>query len=257
MLDIVHGRPVYPVYHLSRPLRCHRRACGCPVLRGPARLGHLFGIATIVPSLAMIREFYGRNIPYLGIAAGVFDIIWTYPETIGPILVLVSQLLFAAWFFAVGLKLYRWSQVSGPDSDTYRFDSGNGLPIFRMKYHGTIRHTRNISRRMDVEKPFKDSWSLSHHFLRSMRQDDISLVLISDQVSCRVRGVPGYSVSLSALCLVRCLIKSRRVSACLNEGSGICSTRRRDPDSSSFLRAVYCFNFSGARLRAGREQKVL
>lgn len=56
-------------------------------------------------SLAMKRGVYGRNIAYLGIAAGVFDIIGAYPETIGPILILVSQILFAAWFIAVGKAL--------------------------------------------------------------------------------------------------------------------------------------------------------
>jgi hypothetical protein len=65
------------------------------------------GIATIVLSLAMIRGVYGRNIAYLGIATGLFDIIGAYPWIIGSVLVLISQLLFAAWFIAVGSKLYR------------------------------------------------------------------------------------------------------------------------------------------------------
>jgi len=55
----------------------------------------------------MKHGVYGRNIAYLGFAAGVFDIIGAYPDIIGPILVLVSQVLFAAWFMAVGSKLYR------------------------------------------------------------------------------------------------------------------------------------------------------
>jgi len=55
----------------------------------------------------MKRGVYGRNIAYLGFATGVFDIIGAYPDIIGPILVLVSQVLFAAWFMAVGSKLYR------------------------------------------------------------------------------------------------------------------------------------------------------
>ena len=58
-------------------------------------------------SLAMKRGVYGRNIAYLGIATRVFDIIDAYPDKIGPILIVVSQILLAAWFLAVGWKLYR------------------------------------------------------------------------------------------------------------------------------------------------------
>jgi hypothetical protein len=54
----------------------------------------------------MKRGVYGRNIAYLGFATGAFDIIGAYLYTIGPILETVSQVLFAAWFLAVGSKLY-------------------------------------------------------------------------------------------------------------------------------------------------------
>jgi alkyl sulfatase BDS1-like metallo-beta-lactamase superfamily hydrolase len=71
---------------------------------------------TIVLSLAMIRGVCGRTIAYLGFAAGVFDIPGAYPETVGPILIRISQLVFAAGFIAVGPELYRLgSAVTGND----------------------------------------------------------------------------------------------------------------------------------------------
>ena len=41
------------------------------------------------------------------LSTGVFDVIGAYPYAIGPILTLVRGVFFAAWFVAVGSKLYR------------------------------------------------------------------------------------------------------------------------------------------------------
>jgi hypothetical protein len=54
----------------------------------------------------MKRGNYGKRIAYLGFVTGVFDIIGAYPYAIGPILTLVCGVFFAAWFVAVGSKLY-------------------------------------------------------------------------------------------------------------------------------------------------------
>lgn len=107
VLDIVHGRLVYPVYNIHVTSPAIAELVVAVYYGGLHAIGILFGIATIVLSLAMMRGVYGRNIAYLGFAAGVFDIIGAYPETIGPIPVLVSQILFASWFIAVGSKLSR------------------------------------------------------------------------------------------------------------------------------------------------------
>jgi hypothetical protein len=107
VLVIVHGRLIYPVYHMRIDTPAIAELVVAVYYGGLHAIGLLLGGATIVLSLAMRRGVYGKNIAYLGIATGVFDIIGAYPDTIGPILVLVSQVLFAAWFLAVGSKLYR------------------------------------------------------------------------------------------------------------------------------------------------------
>ena len=107
MLGIVHGRLVYDVYDIQVNTPAVAELVVAVFYGGLHAIGILLGIATIVLSLAMKRGVYGRNIAYLGIATGVFDIIGSDPWMIGPILVLVSQILFAAWFLAVGSKLYR------------------------------------------------------------------------------------------------------------------------------------------------------
>jgi hypothetical protein len=106
VLDIVHGRLVFPVYGLRVDTQAVAEFVLAVYYGGLHAVGILFGIATIVLSLVMLRGSFGRNIAYLGFAAGVFDFLGAYPETAGPMLVLVSQVLFASWFLALGSKLY-------------------------------------------------------------------------------------------------------------------------------------------------------
>ena len=116
MLLIVHGRLVFPVYDIRVNTPAIAEFVVAVYYGGLHAIGLLLGVATIVLSLAMKRGVYGRDIAYLGFATGVFDTIGAYPYVIGPILGLVSQILFAAWFLAVGSKLYRISQfVLGND----------------------------------------------------------------------------------------------------------------------------------------------
>ncbi len=107
MLDIVEGRLIYPVYDIIINTPAVAELVVAVYYGGLHATSILLGIATIVLSLAMKRGVYGRNIAYLGIATGVFDIIGSDPWIIGPILIMVSQILFTAWFLAVGWKLYR------------------------------------------------------------------------------------------------------------------------------------------------------
>jgi hypothetical protein len=109
VLVIVHGRLSYPIYNIHINTPAIAELVVAIYYGGLHAIGIMLGIATIVISLAMKRGvyYYGRNIAYLGIATGIFDIIGAYPDIIGPILVLVSQILFAAWFLVVGFKLYR------------------------------------------------------------------------------------------------------------------------------------------------------
>ena len=107
VLDIVHGRLVYPVYGIRIDTPAVAELAVAVFYSGLHAIGLLLGIATLVLSLAMKRGVYGKRVAYLGIATGVFDIIGAYPYAIGPMLTLVCQVFFTAWFVAVGSKLYR------------------------------------------------------------------------------------------------------------------------------------------------------
>ena len=106
MLDIVHGRLVYPVYGLRVETPAVAEFVLAVYYGGLHAIGLLFVVATVLLSVVMRRGFFGRNIAYLGLVAALFDFLGAYPETIGPMLVLVSQVLFATWFLAVGSKLF-------------------------------------------------------------------------------------------------------------------------------------------------------
>lgn len=110
MALVVHGRLVYPVYgiHVTSPAVAENSVA--VFYAGMHAVGLILGVATIVLSLAMMRTAYGKGIAYLGFATGVLDFIGAYPDAIGPGLTLVCRLFFAAWFVAVGSKLYRLQQ---------------------------------------------------------------------------------------------------------------------------------------------------
>jgi len=106
MLLIVHGRLVYPVYGIRVSSPAVAEYVVAVFYGGLHAVGIMLGLATLVLSLAMMRGVYGKRIAYLGFATGVLDIVGAYPYVIGPTLTLVCQVFFAAWFVAVGSKLY-------------------------------------------------------------------------------------------------------------------------------------------------------
>jgi len=106
IVDIVQGRLVYPVYGLHVDTPVVAELVVAVYYGGLHAVGLVFAVATVLLSLVMRRGVFGRNIGYLGFAAGAFDFLGAYPETIGPMSVLVSQVLFATWFVAVGSKLF-------------------------------------------------------------------------------------------------------------------------------------------------------
>lgn len=110
-LDIVQGRLIYPVYALVTDTPAVAELVVGVFYGGLHAVALLMGVATMVLSLAMRRGAYGRNVAFLGLATGVFDVIGSYPWLIGTVLVLVSQVFFAAWFLAVGAKLFRMPQM--------------------------------------------------------------------------------------------------------------------------------------------------
>lgn len=106
VLLIVHGRLVYPVYGVRVSTPDLAAFVVAVFYGGLHAISLLMGIATFVLSLAMKGGAYGKTVVYFGFVTAVVDIIGSYPYAIGPVLTLVSQVLFAAWFIAVGSRLY-------------------------------------------------------------------------------------------------------------------------------------------------------
>jgi hypothetical protein len=107
VLDIVHGRLVYPVYGMRITTPAIAEFAVAIFYGGMHATSILLGVATIVLSLAMTRGVYGKPVAYLGMTTGVLDVVASYPWAIGTLLMIVCQVFFAAWFVAVGSKLYR------------------------------------------------------------------------------------------------------------------------------------------------------
>ena len=107
VLLIVHGRLVYPVYGLRAGTPDQAALVVAVFYGGMHAVDLLMAVATIILSLAMRGGAYGKPLAYLGFATALFDIIGSYPFAIGPLPTLVCRLFFAAWFIAVGWRLYR------------------------------------------------------------------------------------------------------------------------------------------------------
>jgi hypothetical protein len=107
MLLIVHGRLVYPVFGLRASTPEAVALVVAIFYGGMHAVSLMMAAATFFLSLAMRRSAFGARIVYLGYAAALLDVAGGYPYAIGPIPTLVCQAVFAAWFIAVGLRLYR------------------------------------------------------------------------------------------------------------------------------------------------------
>src|SRR5208283_2188642 len=107
MLDIFQGRLVYPVFGISAHSPEIAEFIVATFYGGLHAVGIIMGIATVILSLSMRRGAYGNPIVSLGFVTGVLDVVGAYPFLIGPILTLVCEAFFTAWFFAVGWKLWK------------------------------------------------------------------------------------------------------------------------------------------------------
>lgn len=114
VLLIVHGRLVYPVYGLRVSTPELAALVVALFYGGLHAIYLLMGIATFVVSLALRRGGHGRPLVYFGFATTVADVIGAYPGAIGPVLTLLSQMLFAAWFLAIGIHVYRRVEATAP-----------------------------------------------------------------------------------------------------------------------------------------------
>jgi hypothetical protein len=104
-LDIVQGRLVYPVYGLRIDTPAVAELAVALFHGGLHATSIMLGVATFVLALAMRRGPYGRGLVALGLVTGVSDVVGAYPWAIGPAPLLACQVLFAAWFVAVGWRL--------------------------------------------------------------------------------------------------------------------------------------------------------
>jgi hypothetical protein len=106
VIDVVHGRLVYPEYRIENSEEIARFALTV-YYGGLHAVGIMFGIATVALSVAMLRAGWGRGIAALGLAAASCHVVGAYPWIIGTSAVLLCEAVSAAWFLAVGLRLRR------------------------------------------------------------------------------------------------------------------------------------------------------
>lgn len=104
---IVHGRLVYPIYGMRIDTPEAAAFAIMIFYGGQHAIYLLLAVATIVLSLSMTRGAYPRWIAYVGFVTAPLDVVGSYPWAIGPLITLVSELSFAAWFAVVGLGLVR------------------------------------------------------------------------------------------------------------------------------------------------------
>jgi hypothetical protein len=104
VLVIVLGRLAFPVYGF----RASTFESATLVLGmydgGMHAVAILLGIATLVLALGMSASF-GRPVAWLGLVAGVLDLVGSYPWIIGPQATLGCQTVSAAWLVSVGARL--------------------------------------------------------------------------------------------------------------------------------------------------------
>lgn len=79
-------------------------------MRGSANVsltetGILFGVATILISLAMMKGVFSKWVGWIGIVAGILSLLGLIPSL--SILFLVANVVYIIWFIGIGARLYR------------------------------------------------------------------------------------------------------------------------------------------------------
>jgi hypothetical protein len=104
-LTIIHGRLAFPVYDIDLSDPTLTQLVVSLYYGGQHAVALLFCIATVLLALAMRRTPYGRTIVVLGWVTALADAAGGYPWLIGPAWTSASEVLFAGWFIAVGIRL--------------------------------------------------------------------------------------------------------------------------------------------------------
>lgn len=104
-LTIVHGRLPFPVYGIELQDAAAVQLVVSVYYGGQHAASLLFALATVLIAVAMRSTSYGRPIVLLGVLTAVGDMVGAYPWLAGPVLTTASEVLFAGWFIAVGVRL--------------------------------------------------------------------------------------------------------------------------------------------------------
>ncbi|AIQ47973.1 hypothetical protein R70723_20225 [Paenibacillus sp. FSL R7-0273] len=115
LLVIILGRVVYPVFNIEISAESLRLMFSM-YYGGLHTAALIMGIATIVLSLVILKSPLGRSCAYLGFAAGVLDLIGSFPWLIGTTATFICQLASAVWFVVLGAGLIRISRTAMPVS---------------------------------------------------------------------------------------------------------------------------------------------
>lgn len=107
VLVIVLGRLVYPVYNIELSPDIYKLVIS-EYYGGVHAVAILFSLATLFLCLVIRKSVIGKPAAYVGLVAGLLDLIGAFPWRIGTGMVFVSQLFFSAWFIILGIRLYKY-----------------------------------------------------------------------------------------------------------------------------------------------------
>ncbi|AIQ53469.1 hypothetical protein [Paenibacillus sp. FSL R7-0331] len=115
LLVIILGRVVYPVFKIELSAESLKLMFSL-YYGGLHTVALIMGIATVILSLVTLKSPLGRPCAYLGFAAGILDLIGSFPWLTGTTATFICQLAFAAWFVVLGARLIRISGTAMPVS---------------------------------------------------------------------------------------------------------------------------------------------
>jgi hypothetical protein len=118
VLLIVHGRLVFPVFGIGLEDPAVAALVVSLYYGGTHAVSLLLAGAAVMLGLAMRTTVFGPGVGTVGVVAGAAQIVVAYPWLVSPVIILMCQALFAAWFFLCGLRLvwYPWRPV--PDRES-------------------------------------------------------------------------------------------------------------------------------------------
>lgn len=104
-LGIVQGRFVYPIHGLQLERPEDAELLASLYFGGFHVVSLVFAAATTLWALAMLRATAWRSLGYAGFVAAAGSVVSSYPDLIGPTLVLMLEAALALWWIGVALRL--------------------------------------------------------------------------------------------------------------------------------------------------------